>query len=77
MDKDDLAWEKSDDGAEMWERSLNKTEIYLAIANLIKKYRPGEAAELHSPIRRGYNAFYRLEYKDGSSAGMRISCKGT
>ena len=77
MDKDDLAWEKGDEDAETWERSLNKAETYLAIANLIKKYRPGEASELHRPIRGGYNIFYRLEYKDGSSAAMRIPCKST
>ncbi|ELR07288.1 hypothetical protein GMDG_08359 [Pseudogymnoascus destructans 20631-21] len=28
------------------------------------------------PIKEGYNAFYRLEYKDGSSTGMRIPCNG-
>lgn len=77
MEKDDLAWEKSDQDIEAWERSLNKSHIYRGIASLINKYRPGEAVELHKPIRGGYNAFYRLEYKDGSSAGMRIPCKGT
>ncbi|KAI1800111.1 kinase-like domain-containing protein [Daldinia bambusicola] len=76
MDKDDLAWEKSDEEVEAWERSLNKAHIYREIANLIIKYRPGEAVELHQPIRGGYNIFYRLEYKDGSSAAMRIPCKG-
>lgn len=77
MNKDDLAWEKADEEAETWERSLNKKEICLAIASLINKYRPGDAAELHRPIKGGYNIFYRLEYKDGSSAAMRIPCQGT
>lgn len=76
MDRDDLAWEKSDEAVEEWERSLNKAEIYRAVGDLIKKHRPGEAVELHSPIRGGYNVFYRLEYKDGSSAAMRIPSKG-
>ncbi|OTB14949.1 hypothetical protein K445DRAFT_61757 [Daldinia sp. EC12] len=76
MDKDDLAWEKSDQDVEAWERSLNKAHICRGIASLINKYRPGEAVELHKPIRGGYNAFYRLEYKDGSSAAMRIPCEG-
>lgn len=77
MDKDDLAWEKSDEEVETWERSLHKAEIYHAIANLIKEHRPGDAVELHRPIRGGYNVFYRLGYKDGSSVGMRIPYKGT
>ncbi|KND88441.1 hypothetical protein TOPH_07035 [Tolypocladium ophioglossoides CBS 100239] len=76
MDKDDLAWQKSDEEVESWERSLHNAETYRTIANLIMKYRPGEAVELHRPIRGGYNIFYRLEYKDGSSAAMRIPCKG-
>lgn len=76
MDKDDLAWEKSDEEVESWERSLHNAEIYRGVAHLIMKYKPGEAVELHRPIRGGYNIFYRLEYKDGSSAAMRIPCKG-
>ncbi|KAJ2985131.1 hypothetical protein NUW58_g4843 [Xylaria curta] len=66
MERDDLAWEENDKETDVWERSLHKAELYRAIANLIKKYRPGEAVELHKPIRGGYNIFYRLEYKDGS-----------
>lgn len=37
---------------------------------------PGEVVELHKPIMGGYNIHYRLEYKDGSSAALRIPCKG-
>ena len=76
MTKDDLAWEKSDEAIDAWERSLHKADIYRGIANLILKYKPGDAVELHKPIRGGYNAFYRLEYQDGSSAAMRIPCGG-
>lgn len=76
MTKDDLAWEKSDEKIESWERSLHDSEIYRGIGNLILKYRPGKAVKLHSPIRGGYNILYRLEYSDGSSAAMRIPCKG-
>lgn len=77
MDKDDLAWEKSDEEVESWQKSLHDGEIYLGISSLIRKYRPGQAVRLHTPIRGGYNIFYRLEYSDGSSAAMRIPCKGT
>ncbi|TRX91444.1 hypothetical protein FHL15_007668 [Xylaria flabelliformis] len=65
MRRDDLAWEENDKETDAWEKSLHKAELYRAIASLIKKYRPGEAVELHTPIRGGYNVFYRLEYKDG------------
>ncbi len=58
MARDDLAWEESDKETEMWEKSRHKAEIYRAIANLIKKYRPGEAVELHKPTRGRYNIFY-------------------
>ncbi|PHH90764.1 hypothetical protein CDD83_2720 [Cordyceps sp. RAO-2017] len=76
METDDLAWEKSDEEADSWERSLYKAETHYSIAHLIMKYRPGEAVELHRPIRGGYNILFRLEFKDGSSAAMRIPCKG-
>ncbi|OBT87797.1 hypothetical protein VE02_03113 [Pseudogymnoascus sp. 03VT05] len=76
MDNDDLAWERGDEALEAWEKSLHKAEAYRAIAELIKKYRPGDAVELHVPIRGGYNVFWRLEYKDGSSAAMRIPSEG-
>lgn len=76
MDNDDLAWERGDEALEAWEKSLHKAETYRAIAGLIKKYRPGDAVELHVPIRGGYNVFWRLEYKDGSSAAMRIPSEG-
>lgn len=76
MEKDDLAWEKSDEEVESWERSLHNSDIYRGIGNLITKYKPGEPVKLYSPIRGGYNIFYRLEYSDGTSAAMRIPCKG-
>lgn len=76
MASDDLLWETSDKENGIWEKSLHKTELYRAIAQLIMKYRPGEAVELHKPIRGGYNVVFRLEYKDGLSAAMRIPRKG-
>ncbi|KAI8950611.1 hypothetical protein F4801DRAFT_579291 [Xylaria longipes] len=76
MARDDLAWEENDKETDTWERSLHKMELYRAIVNFVQKYRPGEAVELHRQIRGGYNIFYRLEYKDGSSAAMRIPSKG-
>ncbi|EFY97498.1 aminoglycoside 3'-phosphotransferase/choline kinase domain protein [Metarhizium robertsii] len=75
MERDDLAWEKSDEEVESWERSLHKSDLYYGIASLIQKYKPGDAVELHTPIRGGYNVFYRLEYRDGTSAAMKIPCK--
>ncbi|KAH9883479.1 hypothetical protein F4778DRAFT_788550 [Xylariomycetidae sp. FL2044] len=38
--------------------------------------RPGDPVELHLPIRGGNNIIFRLEYKVGSSAALRIPCKG-
>jgi hypothetical protein len=76
MERDDVIWEKVEDDLEKWELSVNNAVIYRAVAALIPKYRPGDAIELHMPIKGGYNAFYRLEYKDGSSVGMRIPCQG-
>lgn len=75
-DRDFHVWEKNDEVVEEWEKSLHKPEMYRSIANLILKYRPGEAVELHKPIKGGYNVCYRLEYKDGTSAAMRICIKG-
>ncbi|OBT72279.1 hypothetical protein VF21_07947 [Pseudogymnoascus sp. 05NY08] len=77
MEKDDLVWERNEKEIEAWEKLMHKAEIYRGIAALILKYRPGDAVELHIPISGGYNVFYRLEYKDGSSAGMRIPSEGS
>ncbi|KAM3484423.1 hypothetical protein MY8738_002275 [Beauveria namnaoensis] len=77
MDRDDLAWENSDKEVESWERSLHNAETYRAVARLILRYRPGEAKELHTPIQGGYNIAFRLQFKDGSSALMRIPRKGS
>lgn len=76
MVKDELVWERMDEEIEEWELSVHKAEIYKGVAALIKKYRPGDAVELHMPIKGGYNAVYRLGYKDGSSAALRVPCKG-
>ncbi|KAF7553017.1 hypothetical protein G7046_g7223 [Stylonectria norvegica] len=76
MRQDDLAWEKNDLEAETWERSLLKEKVYRDIGRFINKHRPGDPVELHRPIRGGFNVFFRLEYKDGSSAALRIPCKG-
>lgn len=75
-DKDDLAWEQGDDQSDEWDRSLNEPDILRGIGNLISKYHSGNSVELHRGIRGGYNALYRLEYEDGSSAAMRIPCPG-
>lgn len=78
MRQDGLAWDKCDEEAETWETSLHKAQVYRDIGKFIHKHRPGdgEPVELHHPIRGGYNVCYRLEYKDGSSAALRIPRKG-
>ncbi|KAH8168578.1 phosphotransferase enzyme family protein [Sarocladium implicatum] len=76
MRQDDLAWDKGDKEAEAWERSLHKAQLYRDIGSFILQYRPGKPVELHSPVRGGYNIFYRLEYNDGSSTALRSPCKG-
>ncbi|KAI1748348.1 hypothetical protein F4782DRAFT_534456 [Xylaria castorea] len=53
MARNDLAWEENDKETDMWERSLHQAELYRAIADLSKKFRPDEAIELHRPIRGG------------------------
>ncbi|KAI1822490.1 phosphotransferase family protein [Xylaria intraflava] len=77
MDRDDVAWEQNDKETDAWVQSLRGSALHYSIAELINKHRPGKAVELHKPIKGGYNIFYRLEYKDGSSAGMRIPIKGS
>lgn len=52
MEKDDLAWEKSDEEVDKWERSLHNAETYRAITNLIIKYRPGEPRTSQPDQRR-------------------------
>ncbi|KID86277.1 phosphotransferase family protein, partial [Metarhizium majus ARSEF 297] len=59
IEKDDLAWEKSDAEDESWQRSLHDSDIYRSIARLILKYKPGNA----------------LEYSEGTSAAMKIPSK--
>ncbi|KAI1376982.1 phosphotransferase family protein [Hypoxylon crocopeplum] len=71
-DKDDLIWEKLDEATEKWDKSVRTEETYRAIGNFILKYKDGKAKLMHAVIKGGYNMVYRLEYKDGSSAVMRI-----
>ncbi|KAI1171486.1 phosphotransferase family protein [Nemania sp. FL0916] len=75
-DKDDLIWEKLDEATDEWDISTRTNETYNAVAELILKYKAGQAEVIHPPIKGGYNVVYRLEYKDGSSAIMRIPIKG-
>lgn len=65
-----------DDGCLEWEATIHNKPTYHAIADFILQHRPGEVVELHKSIMGGYNIHYRLEYKDGSSAALRIPCKG-
>lgn len=75
-DEDDLAWETSEKVFDTWEATLYSEAMCLSITSFILKYRKGEAAKLHTPIMGGCNVFWRLEYKDGSSAGLRVPAKG-
>jgi hypothetical protein len=76
-DEDDLAWETSEKVFDTWEVTLYSEAIRLSITSFILKYRKGEAAQLHTPIMGGCNILWRLEYKDGSSVGLRVPAKGT
>lgn len=76
MDFDDLRWERYEKRVEEWEKSLHRAAVYRQIGQLINKYRPGKPVELHKPIKGGFNVFFRLEYEDGSSAGLRIPLPG-
>lgn len=76
MDKDDLAWQKLDEDTERWEASIRTNEVYRAVGKLILEYKDGLPELMHSAVKGGYNIVYRLEYKDGSSAIMRIPING-
>lgn len=76
MDKDDLIWERLEDDVERWEKSVRTSEMYRAVGDFILEHKPGEPEEMHPAIRGGYNAVYRLEYKDGSSVIMRVPIPG-
>jgi hypothetical protein len=76
QDEDDLAWKTTDDAFDSWKATLHDRSTYLAIADFILKYRKGEAIRLHTPIKGGFNILWRLEYKDGSSAALRVPAKG-
>ncbi|KAI1120578.1 phosphotransferase family protein [Nemania abortiva] len=72
MDKDDLVWRKLDEATDEWDISIRTEETYRAVANLILKYKKGQAEQMHPAAKGGYNVVYRLEYKDGSSVIMRV-----
>ncbi|KAI1363038.1 phosphotransferase family protein [Xylaria arbuscula] len=75
--RDDVAWEENDKQDEIWEKSILSKEVQRAVGNLILKYKPGPAEVLHKPIKGGYNVLWRLEYKDGSSAALRVPFKAS
>ncbi|KAI0537348.1 phosphotransferase family protein [Xylaria digitata] len=72
MDKDDLVWQKLDEAVDEWDISIRTKETYRAVGNLILKYKEGQAELMHPAVKGGYNVVYRLEYKDGTSAVMRV-----
>lgn len=77
MDKDDLVWRELDKATDEWDISIRTEETYRAVGNLILSYMGGQAELMHPVVKGGYNIVYRLEYKDGSSAVMRIPIRGT
>ena len=77
MDKDDLVWEKLDEGTDRWDESIRTSEVYRAVGKLILNYKDGQPELMHPAVKGGYNTAYRLEYKDGTSAIMRVPIKGT
>lgn len=77
MDKDDLVWQRFEEGVDEWEKSTRTNETYRAVGKLILRYKDGEPEVMHLAIRGGYNIVYRLEYQDGSSVVMRVPIKGT
>lgn len=76
MDKDDLVWEKLDEATDKWVASIRTKETYRAVGNLILKHKNGQAELMHPAIKGGYNIVYRLEYKDSTSAIMRVPIRG-
>ncbi|KAM5358364.1 hypothetical protein ACJZ2D_015349 [Fusarium nematophilum] len=76
MDKDDLVWQKLDEGIDEWEKSIRTKDVYKAVGNFILKHKPGQPEVMHSAVRGAYNTVFRLEYKDGSSVIMRVPIKG-
>lgn len=77
IDKDDLVWEKLDEATDKWIASIRTNETYRAVGNLILQHKNGQAERMHPAVKGGYNIVYRLEYKDGTSAIMRVPIRGT
>ncbi|KAB5576254.1 phosphotransferase family protein [Coniochaeta sp. 2T2.1] len=76
MGKDDLVWEKLDEATDKWVASIRTKETYRAVGSLILKHKNGQAERMHPAVKGGYNVVYRLEYKDGTSAIMRVPIRG-
>lgn len=58
--------------AAAWEKSIWVEENHVLIVRLVLKYRPGDVSALYPPIRGSFNVVFRVKYKDGSSACLRI-----
>lgn len=72
-----MVWEKLDKDTEQWDRTSRTRDTYQAVGDFIMKYKKGQAEVMHPAVKGGYNDIYRLEYRDGSSAIMRVPIKGT
>ncbi|KAH7037055.1 phosphotransferase family protein [Microdochium trichocladiopsis] len=74
-DPDYVLWDQNEAKSEAWRKSVLQMDVYRGIVELIRKYRPGEPAELHRAVVGSFNIVFRLEYKDGKSAVLRVPAK--
>ncbi|CAJ2507621.1 Uu.00g088070.m01.CDS01 [Anthostomella pinea] len=73
MPKDDLAWQKNDEEAETWEKSLNKADVYRTIADIIKNIRVGsDAPPDEDGVRAPDISEQKLEFLYGQMANIML-----
>jgi aminoglycoside phosphotransferase (APT) family kinase protein len=76
MKFDDVAWERSDAIFDEWKKKLYEMDTLRAIGDFIKQHRGGSPVELFAPQRGAYNVTFRMQFRDGGSAILRIPCPG-
>ncbi|KAH7018468.1 phosphotransferase family protein [Microdochium trichocladiopsis] len=65
-------WEANEAKKEAWLNSMANNDVHQAVGRLILKYHPGDPEELVTPRGGSYNLVYRLRYKDGTTAALRV-----
>ncbi|KAH7313819.1 phosphotransferase family protein [Stachybotrys elegans] len=75
-DRDDLVWERLDKTTEEWCASLGSRDVYRAVGDFILQHKKGQPEMMHLAMKGGYNIAFRMAYKDGSSAVLRVPIKG-